>query len=224
MSPRDETMERILGPTGRMLVGAVFICLLISLSAAAAEKPSNLPDMQKKLKENHRELLVKQPSASGLSLGFSPSEEKIALNESHSREQVSDLKVMNAAKERDIIYDGEQHVDSETQGLVNFLDVGVTGKETAKKVWPGAIREDNYIDNIVDSALNSSLKNEKKNAQIAGNTQLQPFGNNLFIDVAGISVSAINTVQGGSAVATSNIIIKPVQIIICPSEVEEKLK
>jgi hypothetical protein len=55
-------------------------------------------------------------------------------------------------------------------------------------------------------------------------TQLQPIGNNLKIDVAGISVSAVNTVQGGSAVATSNIIIKPVQIIICPSEVEEKLK
>ena len=54
--------------------------------------------------------------------------------------------------------------------------------------------------------------------------QLQPIGNNLNIDVSGISVSAINTVQGGSAVATSNIIIKPVQIIICPSEVEEKLK
>ena len=45
-----------------------------------------------------------------------------------------------------------------------------------------------------------------------------------YIDVSGISVSAVNTVQGGSAVATSNIVIKPVQIIICPSEVEEKLK
>jgi hypothetical protein len=49
-------------------------------------------------------------------------------------------------------------------------------------------------------------------------------GNNLDIDIRGVSVSAINTVKGGSAVATSNIIIKPVQIIICPSEVEEKLK
>jgi hypothetical protein len=44
------------------------------------------------------------------------------------------------------------------------------------------------------------------------------------INVNGISVSAINTVEGGSAVATSNIVIKPVQIIISPSEVEEKLK
>jgi len=44
------------------------------------------------------------------------------------------------------------------------------------------------------------------------------------IDVSGITVSAINTVEGGSAVATSNIIIKPVQIIVCSSEVEEKLR
>ena len=53
---------------------------------------------------------------------------------------------------------------------------------------------------------------------------LQQFGNNLDIDVSGISVRAINTVKGGSAVATSNIIIKPVQVTICPSEVGEKLK
>ena len=34
------------------------------------------------------------------------------------------------------------------------------------------------------------------------------------IDVSGISVTALNTVEGGSAVATSNIIIRPVQISI----------
>ena len=213
-----------------MLVGAVFICLLISLCLAAAGQSSDLPDMQKKLKEtqfgpfnnDHREWLVRQPHTSGLPLGSSPSEEQIDLNESHSTELVSDLKVMNAAKERYIVYDGEQRGDPDAQGLVNFLDVGVTGQGGAKKVWP---EEDNYIDKIVDNALNSSLRNEGKNGQMARkSTQLQPIGNNMFIDVSGISVSAINTVQGGSAVATSNIIIKPVQIIVCPSEVGEKLK
>ncbi len=49
-------------------------------------------------------------------------------------------------------------------------------------------------------------------------------GNNMIIDVSGISVSAINSVKGGSATATSNIVIRPVQIIACPSEVEEKLR
>jgi len=42
--------------------------------------------------------------------------------------------------------------------------------------------------------------------------------------VHGISVQAINTVEGGNAVATSNIIINPVQTIICAPEVQEKLK
>jgi hypothetical protein len=226
-------MEKILGPTGRLLVGTVFICLLISLNAAASEQSPALPDLQKELKEsqsgpfnsNPRERLVRPPDTSGLLHGFSPSEEKIALNESHSMEQVSDLKVMNSAKERDIIYDGEQHGDPETRGIANFLDVAVTGQEKAKKTWPGERWEDNYIDKIVDNALNTSMKNEAENGQVARRSaQLQPIGNNMLIDVSGISVSAINTVQGGSAVATSNIVIKPVQIIICPSEVEEKLK
>ena len=140
-------------------------------------------------------------------------------------ERVSDLKVMNSVKERDIIYDGEQYGDPEAQGIANFLDVSVTGQGAAKDIWPGERWEDNYIDNIVDNALNTSMNHEEKSGQIKQiSTQLQPIGNNLNIDVSGISVSAVNTVQGGSAVATSNIIIKPVQIIICPSEVDEKLK
>jgi hypothetical protein len=49
-------------------------------------------------------------------------------------------------------------------------------------------------------------------------------GNYLNIDVRDIYVSAMNTMEGGSAVATSNIIIEPVQIINYPSEVDEKLK
>ena len=226
-------MEKILGPTGRLLVGTVFICLLISLNAAASEQSPALPDLQKELKEsqsgpfnhNPRERFIRPPDTSGLLHGFSPAEEKIALNESHSMEQVSDLKVMNSAKERDIIYDGEQYGDPQARGIANFLDVAVTGQDNAKKTWPGERWEDNYIDEIVDSALNTSLNKEGKNGQIARkSTQLKPIGNNLNIEVTGISVSAVNTVQGGSAVATSNIVIKPVQIIICPSEVEEKLK
>jgi hypothetical protein len=52
----------------------------------------------------------------------------------------------------------------------------------------------------------------------------QNLGNNLNIEVSGISVSAINTAEGGNAVANSNIIIKPVQVIYSPSEVDEKIK
>lgn len=226
-------MNKILGPTGRLLVGAVFICLLISLSAAASDQPY-LPDLQKGLKEaqsrpfdhTHREWGVGHIHSPDLTPGFLPSDEKIALNESDSSEEVSDLTAMNAVKERDIIYDGAQYGNPEAQGLVNSLDVAVTGQEGAKRAFPNENWDDSYIDKIVDNAFNASMKNEGKNGQLARiNAQSQPLlGNNLDIDVSGISVSAINTVQGGSAVATSNIVIKPVQIIICPSEVEEKLK
>jgi hypothetical protein len=40
-------------------------------------------------------------------------------------------------------------------------------------------------------------------------------GNYSNIDVSGIDVKAINTVEGGSAVVTSNIVIEPVQIVNC---------
>jgi hypothetical protein len=226
-------MERILGPTGRLLVGAVFICLLISQSVAAAESPSNLPDLQKGLKESkcgpfnqdHREWGIMQPYASDLRPDAMPSKEKIALNESDSSEQISQLTAMNTARERDIIYNGEQYKDSDNQSPANSLDIAVTGQEETKKSFPNENWDDSYIDRIVDSALSTSMVDEGKNGQPARiSAQSQPLGNNLNIDVSGVSVRAINTVQGGSAVATSNIIIKPVQIIICPSEVREKLR
>jgi hypothetical protein len=58
-------------------------------------------------------------------------------------------------------------------------------------------------------ALNHSLD------VISGQPAKEALGN-------GINVQATNTVEGDSAVATSNIEMKPVQIINCPPEVEEK--
>ncbi|MFZ3112310.1 MAG: hypothetical protein WA141_00055 [Methanothrix sp.] len=48
--------------------------------------------------------------------------------------------------------------------------------------------------------------------------------NRLDIRVSGISVRAINTVEGGNATATSNIIIEPVQIIQIPCQAADKLR
>ena len=48
--------------------------------------------------------------------------------------------------------------------------------------------------------------------------------NRLDIRVSGISVRAINTVEGGKATATSNIIIEPVQIIQLPCQAADKLR
>jgi hypothetical protein len=226
-------MEKIQGPIGRLLVGAVFICLLISLNTTAFEQPSNLPDLQKGLKEsqsgpfdqNNREWGIGLLHPPDFRPDLVPTKERIALNESDSSEQISDLTAMNTARDRDIIYDGKQYSDADTQGLANSLDIAVTGQEETKTVSPSGNWDDSYIDQIVDRALSTSMENEGKSGQSARiSAKSQPVGNNLDIDVSGISVRAINTVQGGSAVATSNIIIKPVQIVICPSEVGEKLK
>jgi len=108
------------------------------------------------------------------------------------------------------------------------MDASVTGPQgELKKVWPEEKRGDD-VEKIVDNALNVSLERVENHGpsqeQTAEGFPQLRLGNNLDIDIRGVSVSAINTVKGGSAVATSNIIIKPVQIIICPSEVEEKLK
>ena len=129
-------MEKILGPTGRLLVGAVFICLLILQSMAMAQSPSNLPDLRKGLKESqcgpfnrdHREWGMMPPYASDLRPDAMPSKEKISLNESASSEQVPELTAMNTARERDIIYSGEQYKDSDTQSPANSLDIAVTGQ------------------------------------------------------------------------------------------------
>ncbi len=85
--------------------------------------------------------------------------------------------------------------------------------------------EEENIEKKVDDALERGIKNEENNDHTAERyPKSQRLGNNMNIVVSGITVSAINTVKGGNAVANSNIIIKPVQIIVCPSEVDEKLK
>lgn len=226
-------MKKIQGPTGHLLVGAVFICLLISQSIAAAELSSNLPDLQKGLKEaqsgpfgqDHREYgtMASHPFSPMTYPG--PSKEKIALDESNSSEQVSELNAMNIVKERDITYDGMQYKDANANTPANSLDIAVTGQPETKNSFANENWDDSYIERVVDSALGASTESEGKSGRPARiSAQSQPLGNNLNIDVSGISVQAINTVQGGSAVATSNIIIKPVQIIVSPSEIAEKIK
>jgi len=213
-------MSKIMEPAGFVLVGATFICLCAILAASAAEMPSNLPDLQSELKES-----ISMRHVSGLQLYNSefmpqslPSKEKISLEGSHSSRQISDLKAINAVKERDIVCNEVQNGDPNAMGLVNSLDVSVTGQQ-------GELNVEKIVDNALNASLKSSENYGRSQEQTAeGFPQLVQLGNDLDIEVRGISVSAINTVKGGSAVATSNIIIKPVQIIICPSEVDEKLK
>ena len=150
-----------------------------------------------------------------------PSKENIALTGASTDARVSDLKALNSVKQRDLNYDEVQSGNPESEGLANSLDVSITGQGAVKSDVFGGDESGNDIEKIVDDAFNNGTKNKHSDGRTAKSTEL---GNNMNINVNGISVSAINTVEGGSAVATSNIVIKPVQIIISPSEVEEKLK
>lgn len=223
-------MHKMLGPAGAMLVGASFICLCVVLGASAAEMPSYLPDLQSMLKESNSMSLDQHLSGlqfheTDLMPQTLPSEEKITLGGSHSVEKVSDLKAANSIKKRDVVYEGTQEGDPDAKGLANSLDVSITGFDQAKSDWLGKGWEEENIEKKVDDALEQSIKNEANNDHTAERyPKSQRLGNNMNIVVSGITVSAINTVKGGNAVANSNIIIKPVQIIVCPSEVDEKLK
>jgi len=209
-------MDRMLGPTGIALVGTAFLCLILVLSVSASEPydlHSDIQGHQFDIKHNKSESETGQLKLAGDTISFpwasrhlssldqrhseltprpAPTREEIIMKGSRSAEQLQDLKSINAVKQRDIV-------------LVNFLDVSITGKGQGRKEWPYECLDDNGLENIVDNAINSGREN----------------CNYMDIDVSGVSVSAINTQEGGSAVATSNIIIKPVQVIVCPSEAEE---
>jgi len=78
-------------------------------------------------------------------------------------------------------------------------------------------------DQSLANSLDISVKGGGNNA---GDEQHEVIsgGNYLNVEVSGIIVNAINTVEGGSAVATSNIVIEPVQTIVYAPEVEAKLR
>ena len=79
-------------------------------------------------------------------------------------------------------------------------------------------------DKSVDEVTNLKWQEGGMGGRELDHSDLHHLGNYLSIDIHDISVRAINTLDGGSAVATSNIIIEPVQIIVRLSEAEEKLK
>jgi hypothetical protein len=168
---------------------------------------------QKRRESNH--------PASSMMPSSPPSKEKISLSGSQSRMSVKDLKAMNSVKERDVVYEDYQQGDPEARGLQNSRDIRIVGQDEPQEAGQQDVLGEN-IERLVDGALASSMN--RGSGEKAVSVYGQNLGNNLNIEVSGISVSAINTAEGGNAVANSNIIIKPVQVIYSPSEVDEKIK
>jgi len=158
--------------------------------------------------------------ASGM-LSAAPQKEEISLSGSDSQVSVKDLKAMNSVKERDVVYEDYQQSDPEARGLLNSRDIQIVGQAGPEDAGQQDVLGEN-IERLVDGALASSMN--RRSGEKAVSVYGQNLGNNLNIEVSGISVSAINTAEGGNAVANSNIIIKPVQVIYSPSEVDEKIK
>jgi hypothetical protein len=150
---------------------------------------------------------------------YRPSNEEITMTGSDSKEQVEDIEAINTFKQRTIVYDDVQRGNGVNKS--NSMNIEVTGKGQEKKsVMDSKDDFGNTIEEKVDSAIASGMSHGSGDRTDSIRTQV----NDLNIDVNGISVSAINTVQGGTAIATSNIKIEPVQIIVAPSEASEKLK
>jgi hypothetical protein len=147
------------------------------------------------------------------------------MNSSHSEQQIKDMYALNANIQRDIVFDDTQTGDPMKKGLKNSMNISISGNGPKDNTWMDGGTDDAGVESMVDNAMVSKQRDDPVYYQShTGSQEQQRLGNYMNIDVSGVDVRAINTVQGGSAVATSNIIIKPVQIINCPHEVEEKLK
>jgi hypothetical protein len=229
-------------PTSLVLVGALFISIFLGLGLA--EQYSTGSEEINKLKEISSDLIPSQkstdlgqlkvdngmiyyPWASRQTMGMrnalpstvskSPAKnEEVLMDNSHPLAMVQDISAINSVKKRDLIFRDSQTRGPLDQRLVNSLDIDVLGAETGDKLSNLAADVDD-----LESVLNPSQRVESPE-KFAGDRSNNA-GNYLNVDVSGISVRAINTVEGGSAVATSNIVIEPVQIIICDQAVRDKL-
>jgi len=209
-----------------MLVGFLFISIF--LTPALAEQQLNGLEQINKLKERHPDDLgilkvgadtiyfpwynrhnpPVRPDLSG-SVSTSSKKEEILMDRTNSTANVRDLSAINSLKERDLRYKDSLDGDASYLGMVNSQNISVSGQGNDKSE---------------DKVAKMGWREDGIGGQELENRDIHQAGNYLSIDVHDISVSAINTMQGGNAVATSNIIIEPVQIIVCPSEVDEKLK
>ena len=239
-------------PTGLVLVGFLIICFLLGL--AQAESCYSASESLNKLKEfqsdpvNHgqapgggqlklAEGTIDFPWATHHKSGSKPYlpgrapevtipaeslNEDLFLDCSHETTGLQKLSALNAAKQRNLICEESRGGDPGQENS-SSLNIAVTGKVNAGGGGNAAVGAEDAEPRDMRALLLKMRDNATTN-QVSGSRGLIESGNYLNVDVHGISVQAINTVEGGNAVATSNIIIKPVQTIIYAPEVQERLK
>lgn len=229
-------MSKMLKPTDVMLVGFLFICLCLILEPTLAAQNSTIDGSLNKARDfpsnfiRHAQITpsIGNYIPQDLNPQSSLVKEDVVMNRTHSEQQIKDMYAMNANMQRDIVFDDAQIGDPMKKVLNNSLSISISGNGQTPSDDNASMdsgTNDADIENMVDNATSSKQHDGPVYYQSHTGSQEQlRLGNYMNIDVSGVDVKAINTVQGGSAVATSNIIIQPVQIINCPPEVEEKLK
>lgn len=216
-------------PTSLVLVGIIFICIW---AGSASSMPLDVNEQINKFKENsiHSMGYDKSPEwgvleAGGETVYFpwhgsslpgrpailkpasrSPVKEEIIMDANNSSAGLDDLLVINSVKERDVIERSSQNGDPEAGDPSNALSIDVGGGE-------GQGDEPSDYDSESIEAGGPGF----------GHGDLKYAGNYLTVNVHDIKVTAVNSMPDGNAVATSNIIIEPVQTIVVPSEVHQKL-
>jgi hypothetical protein len=160
----------------------------------------------------------------GEMLSRDPVDEKIVMNGSHSREQVKDLVAMNTVAQRDITCEDVQTSNLEDQDQGNSMSIEIAGSGQSEQDAMAGFGPNDDLGDAIEEKVNAATAFDLNRAVQDSSGSSRYLSNNMKIDVHGITVTATNTVPGGSAVATSNIKIEPVQIIMNPSEVSEKLK
>lgn len=146
---------------------------------------------------------------------------QILLDGNNSTATVRTILAINSEKRMDLIERCTQ-------------DGNDTGKNSLHVEVAGAGHDSNEIESMWDTlpargmagdemAGDEMTADDVSGARGSSGAGLHYAGNHLSINVHDITVSAIGSVKGASASAISNIIIEPVQIIVLPSEVKEKL-
>jgi len=245
-------MRMSIKPASRLLVGVLFICILCD-SASAEQSLKNVDPFNehesRSLYSIHREassgwgelkvgedsvyfpwhrssshMIPSISSSSSSSVSTPAKSEEVLMNCSNTVATVEDLSAMNSQRQMDLSYRDSQNGDPRYLGLSNSLGISVSGRRDEGSSSGFSENLSDILDTFSGELAASNEAVDDSAIPTDGIGDLSRLGNHLSIDVHGIYVSAVNTVPGGNAVATSNIVIEPVQIIVCPSEVEEKLK
>jgi hypothetical protein len=182
MEPERINMDKMIGPTGAMLVGAAFVFLILCMSSEAQQLSAS--DSLIKMMEFHPNSVDSQqeskagtPELFGNTTGFpwafrmlgpnrpdfmprsEPVQETISLGGDHPEEQLQDLKAFNAIQKRDIVYSEMQNGSAKSSGLANALEVCITGKGQDKKEYSEYGLGVNNLEQFVDSRFRLGPRN-----------------------------------------------------------------